>query len=147
MAVSVFSIILSQQKAYDPFQTQYFRLALPLEKLVTDAANPISDFWSGASDHGDLVRENQRLHEEIERLQAEVAAREDASQRIEELQRLLEVKQGRPQDQFVLADVVAIDPSNVRQVIALNHGTSDGIQEGMVVLSQGGSLVGTVSQA
>lgn len=147
MAVSVFSIILSQNQAMDPFQAQYMRLVMPLETLTSDLANPISDFWNGATDHGDLVRQNQELREEIERLQAEVASREDASQRIQELQQLLQVKEARSQDQFVVADVIAFDPSSVRKLIALNRGTSDGIQEGMVVLSAGGSLVGSVSQA
>ncbi|HXG35413.1 MAG TPA: rod shape-determining protein MreC, partial [Dehalococcoidia bacterium] len=100
----------------------------------------------GATDRGDLLRENERFQKEIERLQAEVAAQQDASQRIQELEALLQVKEGRPQDIFLFAEVIAQDTSNIRRLIAINRGTDDGLEEGMVLVSAGGSLVGAVSR-
>ncbi len=145
--VSLLSILLSQQRALDPVQNLSLRLTSPLENGLRDFAEPIADFFEGVANRGDLVRENERLRQQMERLQAELAGQQDARQRLDELQALLAVKQGRPQDTFLAADVIAQDPSSLKEAIAINRGAGDGVEEGMVVLSESGSLVGTVSRA
>src|SRR3990172_3912666 len=42
-------------------------------------------------------------------------------------------------------DVIAQDPSGLKRALAINRGSQDGLDEGMVVLSRDGSLVATVS--
>ncbi len=147
IGVGLISIVLSQQRALDPLQNLSLRITSPLEGGLRDLAEPIADFFTGAFDRGDLVRENRRLRAEIEELRAELARRQDAERRYEELLGLLEVKQGRPQDTLVVANIIAQDPSPLQRALAIDRGTSDGVEEGMVVLAQGGSLVGTVSRA
>ncbi|MCH7577519.1 MAG: rod shape-determining protein MreC, partial [Chloroflexi bacterium] len=94
---------------------------------------------------GDLVRENERLRQELECLQTETAATEDAQRRLQELEEALGVKENRPDDVFVVADVIAQDPSGFKRALAIDRGSKDGLDEGMVVLSKSGSLVGVVS--
>lgn len=62
-----------------------------------------------------------------------------------ELEEALGFKDSRPDDQLVVADVIAQDPSGLKRALAINRGSKDGLDEGMVVLSRDGSLVGTVS--
>ncbi len=147
VSVSLFSILLSENRTLDPLQNLSLTIAAPMENGLRDAADPISDFFHGVLNRGDLVRENERLREELERLQVGAADTEDAQRRIQVLEEALGVKESRPDDVFVVADVIAQDPSGFKRALAINRGAADGLDEGMVVLSNSGSLVGVVSLA
>jgi rod shape-determining protein MreC len=98
------------------------------------------------TDAGTLSSENKQLREENERLTNDLArAREDAIQ--QQTQHDLDaVRQQFPGDTFLDADVVSRDSSNLRSIIAIGRGSSDGVREGMIVVSEGRSLVGRVSK-
>ena len=145
VSVSLFSILLSENRTLDPLQNLSLTIAAPMENGLRDVADPVSDFFRGIFNRGDLVRENERLREELERLQTETAATEDAQRRLQELEEALGVKENRPDDVFVVADVIAQDPSGFKRALAIDRGSKDGLDEGMVVLSKSGSLVGVVS--
>ncbi len=147
VVVSIISIILSEQRTLDSVQNLSLSLTAPLEGGLRDAARPVNDLFEGITDRGDLVRENERLRDEIERLQKLIAEQQDAQQRVRELEDALKVKQSRPEDQLLAANVIAEEPSGLKRAIAIDRGLDDGIDEGMVVLSRSGSLVGTVSRA
>ena len=145
VSVSLFTILLSENRTLDPVQNLSLTIAAPLENGLRDIADPVSGFFRGIFSRGDLVRENERLREELERLQAETAATDDAQRRLQELEEALGVKENRPDDVFVVADVIAQDPSGFKRALAIDRGSKDGLDEGMVVLSKSGSLVGVVS--
>lgn len=145
VSVSLFSILLSENRTLDPLQNLSLTIAAPMENGLRDVADPISGFFREIFNRGDLVRENERLREELERLQTETAATEDAQRRLQELEEALGVKENRPDDVFVVADVIAQDPSGFKRALAIDRGSKDGLDEGMVVLSKSGSLVGVVS--
>src|SRR4030042_480467 len=146
VSVSLLSIVLSESRTLDPVQNLSLTVAAPPENGLRELADPIADFFEGLFNRGDLKRENERLQQELERLQGQVAAGEDAERRVTELEEALGVKESRPDDEFVVADVIAQDPSGVKRALAINRGSKDGLDEGMVVLSRSGSLVGTVSR-
>ncbi len=145
VSVSLTSIILSENRTLDPLQNLSLTITAPLENGLRDLAEPVSDFFQGLFNRGDLVRENERLRQELERLRAQAAATEDTERRLQELEEALGVKKGQPDSEFVIADVIAQDPSGFKRALAINRGSKDGLDEGMVVLSKSGSLVGTVS--
>jgi rod shape-determining protein MreC len=146
LSVSLLTIGLSENRTLDPLQNLSLTVAAPPENGLRELADPITDFFEGLFNRGDLKRENERLRQELERLQTEVAAAEDAGRRVEELEEVLGVKESRADDEFVVADIIAQDPSGVKRALAVNRGSKDGLDEGMVVLSRSGSLVGTVSR-
>lgn len=146
VSASLFTIVLSQTRTLDPLQNLSLTVVAPLENGLRDVADPVSDFFEGLFNRGDIVRENERLRQELERLKAQLAAAEDAERRAQDLEEALGVKESRPQDEFVVADVIAQDPSGFKRALAIDRGSDDGLDEGMVVLSKSGSLVGTVSQ-
>lgn len=146
LSVSLLSIGLSENRTLDPLQNLSLTVAAPPENGLRELADPIADFFEGLFNRGDLKRENERLRQELERLQTEVAAAEEAGRRVEELEEVLEVKESRADDEFVVADIIAQDPSGVKRALAVDRGSKDGLDEGMVVLSRSGSLVGTVSR-
>ena len=147
LVVGIISIFLSEQRTLDPARNLTLTASAPLEAMLRDAASPIDDIYEGIADRGQLTRDNEELKAEIERLQTELAAQEDAEARILELEAALGVKQQRPDDQLLAANVIAQEPSALKRMVAIDRGIGDGIDEGMVVLSRSGSLVGTVARA
>ena len=147
VAVGLAGIILSEQRALDPLHNLSLTTTAPVEDGIRDIASPLNDIYEGVRDRGGLVRENRRLQEELEALKQQLAAQQDAQQRIQELEDALQVKQSRPEDQLLVANVIAQEPSGLKRAIAIDRGQDDGIDEGMVVLSRNGTLVGTVSLA
>ena len=145
--VSFATIILSEENAFDPFKNVTLTVSAPVESAVRDAASPLGDIYDGIADRGDLVRENERLREELEILQAQLADQQQVLLRVAELENALQVKSTRPEDQLLVASVVARDPSSLKRSIAINSGQGDGVDEGMVVLSREGSIIGTVSHS
>ena len=145
--VSLISIVLSEARLTDPVENLTLTASAPVENALTDVVSPIDDIYHGIADRGDLVRENQELRAELERLRAQIAAQQDIEQRIAELEDVLDIKEQRPEDQLLAANVIAEDPSGLKRMIAVDRGINDGIDEGMTVLSREGSLVGTVARA
>ncbi len=145
VSVSLTSIILSENRTLDPVQNLSLTITAPLENGLRDLAEPVSNFFQGLFNRGDLVRENERLRQELERLQAQAAATEDTERRLQDLKEALGFKESRPDDEFVIADVIAQDPSGFKRALAIDRGSADGLDEGMVVLSKSGSLIGTIS--
>ena len=147
VAVCTISIALSEQRALDPVQNISLTLTSPIAGGVRDIASPVNDLFDGVIDRGDLVRENRGLKETIAQLETQIAEQQDAQRRVFELEAALGVKQSRPDDQLLAANVIAEEPSGLKRAIAIDRGSTDGIDEGMVVLSRSGVLVGTISRA
>ncbi len=145
VSVSLISIVLSENRTLNPLRNLSLTITAPLENGLRDLADPVSDFFQGLLNRGDLVRENERLREELERLRAQAAATENTERRLQILEEALGFKESRPDDEFVVADVIAQDPSGFKRALAIDRGSADGLDEGMVVLSKSGSLIGTIS--
>jgi rod shape-determining protein MreC len=146
VSLSLISILLSERGTLDPFQNLTLTVSAPMQRGIGDLADPADSFLEGVFNRGDVVRENERLRAEVERLEAELAGSEDARRRLKDLEAALDFRESRPDDELLAADVIAQDPSGIKRAVAINRGRSDGLDEGMVVLSKSGSLVGTVSQ-
>ena len=113
---------------------------------MRDTTRPIADWVNNITDARALSKENQRLRDENERLTNDLTrAREDAVQ-AQQAQDLDQVRQQFPNDTFLSASVVSRDASDLRSLVAIDRGSSDGVKEGMIVVTEGHSLVGTVSK-
>src|SRR5512134_905295 len=96
LGVGLVSILLSEIGAIDPARNLTLSVSAPVEDVLHDAASPLDDMYQGIADRGDLKQENEKLHEQVEALQAQLAAQQNAEQRIAELEAALGVKQNRP---------------------------------------------------
>ena len=112
---------------------------------MRNAAEPVADALNRVAERQDLEGENRQLRQQIEELRAQIADLSEQQALSEGLQELLKVQEGRPDDQFLVAGVIAKDPSNIKERIAIDRGSDDGVAEGMVVMSAGNSLIGVVS--
>jgi len=129
-----------------PVEDVSYTVLSPIETLLRSAAEPIADIVANYGDVRDLTRENEALRAETERLNAEIARLREEATRTDELERLLGTRDALANQEFVTASVVARDPSNLRQLVAINAGREDGVKVGMPVVTEGSTLVGTVSR-
>lgn len=147
LAIAAFVLMgASRLTALDPLQNLTLTLTAPIQRAMHDATTPVANWVNDLTDANGLSAENARLQTENERLTNDLArAREDAT-RLQNAEDANAIKQQFPQDTFLAASVVARDASNTRRIVAINRGSSDGVKDGMVVVTEGRSLVGTVSK-
>lgn len=146
IAASILFIAGSRLAFFEPMENAVLIIAAPVESALRDATRPVADFVNNLTDVNRLTGQNQNLREENEQLNVDIARLREVERRFQEQERFLENRVLASGDTFVTASVFANEPSNVSAAIAIGRGTSDGLQEGMVVLSPQGSLVGTISR-
>ncbi len=129
-----------------PVEDASYVLIGPLESGLRAVAQPLADIATNYTDIRDLTRENEALRTENERLSSEIARLREEATRQEQLERLLEVKEALSAEELLGAEILARDPSNLRELIAINRGSDDGIRTGMAVVTEGTTLVGTVTR-
>ncbi len=147
IAIAAFVLMAaSRLTALDPVENLTLGLTSPVQRALHDATRPVASWVNNITDAGGLSKENQRLRAENERLTNDLTrAREDAVQ-LQNLKDLDAVRKQFPNDTFLAASVVARDSSNARSLVAIDRGRSDGVKEGMIVVTEGRSLVGTVTK-
>lgn len=147
IAIAAFMLMAaSRLTLLDPVENMTLDVTSPVQAAMRDTTRPIADWVNNITDAGDLRRENARLREENERLTNDLTrAREDAVQQ-QAAQDLDAVRAQFPEDTFLQASVVSRDSSNLRSLVAIDRGSSSGVAEGMIVVTEGRSLVGTVSK-
>jgi rod shape-determining protein MreC len=142
MALAVLLLALSKAGALGPLENVVLTVFSPLQNALTRISEPAADFVSDIGHTDELSDENQALRSENERLNAEIARLRENEIRLQQLSQLLQVKEANPEQQFLAANVFAREPSNVKEMVAIDRGKRDGVREGMVIVTEGGSLVG-----
>jgi rod shape-determining protein MreC len=131
---------------FDPLENAVLVTVAPVESTLQDATRPVADFVNNLTDINSLTAENRALREDNARLLEQISQLQGAKVENQELRRLLDVRDARPEDVFVAASVSARDQTNTRDMVLIDRGSSDGIREGMIVLTQQGSLIGSVNK-
>ena len=147
LAIAAFVLMVaSRLTALDPVENLTLTVTSPIQNALHDATQPVANWVNDITDASGLSADNARLRAENERLTNDLArAREDAAQ-LQNLQDINAIKQQFPDDKFLGATVVARDSSNARRIVAIDAGRSDGVKQGMIVVTEGRSLVGTVTK-
>jgi rod shape-determining protein MreC len=120
------------------------RIVSPFQGAVDDVAGPVSDWWDGVTNSGDLKKKNRALEQQVavlrgKQIQAEEAIRENAElKRSLALQNALLVKN-------VTALIVGRDPGNFDPTFTIDKGSEQGIAVDMPVMAPEG-IVGKVIQ-
>lgn len=147
IAIAAFALMAaSSLTVLDPVENITLDVTAPMQGVLREATRPIAGWVNNVTDAGALRDENSELRAENEALRNEVArAREDSAE-LKDLKDLVAVREQFPQDTFLASRVIARDSSNLRSLVAINRGSSDGVRVGMIVATEGRSLVGTVSK-
>lgn len=137
----------SRLAVLEPVENLALTVASPVQDALRDVSRPIADFLTNLTDVNEVTDENQRLREEIDRLSTEVSRLRESEIRLQQLQNLLQVKEEHQEDEYLAANVFAKDPSDLKEVVAIDRGKADGAREGMIVVTEGRSMVGLVTKA
>lgn len=146
LGLSLALILLSKAGWLDPVQNGVLSITSPVQHTLRNAADPLAGWLSGLTDMGGLRDENDQLRAENEQLKDEVARLREGQAQLQELQKLLQIKQANPDEEFLAANVLAKDPSSLKEAVAIDRGKRDGLREGIVVITEGHSVVGTITR-
>ena len=119
----------------DPFVTA--------QRWLSERFMAVYDFFTLPRDITELLKRNAQLENEVSHLQSQVIQMQEQLREAEVLYSLLDFARSRPQDQYIAAAVIGKDPSLFLHYVIIDHGSDDGIQHGMPVVTQQG-LVGRV---
>ncbi len=147
IAIAAFALMAAARLTLlDPVENVTLNVTSPVQTTLSTVTRPVADWVNNITDAGALSDENRALREENERLTNELARAREQEIQQQTTDDLNLVRQQFPADVFLDADVVARDSSNARNVIAIGAGSGDGVREGMIVVSEGRSLVGVVTK-
>jgi rod shape-determining protein MreC len=115
----------------------------PVQRAVSSVADGAASVVTTVSEIDRLRGDNQRLRDENAQLQAENERLQGAKIENDQLNALLQLRQGLDFE-TVAARVVGRDSSELRRVVTLDHGSDDGVAVGDSVVGPGGALAGRV---
>ncbi|MCL5074236.1 MAG: rod shape-determining protein MreC [Chloroflexi bacterium] len=115
----------------------------PLQWATTTAIEPVANLLQAIQTIGELRRENERLRQTVDRLTQENVRLSELERENAQLREQLNLKRAQPGYQWIPAEVIGQDASNLVRSVIINRGANDGIQIGMTVMTTRG-LVGRV---
>jgi rod shape-determining protein MreC len=115
----------------------------PIQGAVDDVAEGIAGIFQSVSDIDRLYTDNSALRRENERLKAENLRLQEAQRENELLTGVLQLRNGFAYS-TAAAEVIARESSEFRRVVTISKGTDAEIEEGDVVIAEGGALAGRV---
>ncbi|MEX2587335.1 MAG: rod shape-determining protein MreC [Actinomycetota bacterium] len=119
-------------------------IVAPLQDGIGQVFRPAGDFVSDVANFGSIKDQNEQLRAQIEQLNSQQRRIPEVLRENERLKGLLGIQEADwTQGQMLAARVIANGPSNYEWTSYLNKGSSDGIREGMAVVSAQG-LVGRI---
>jgi rod shape-determining protein MreC len=121
-------------------------LMRPLQTMMNRLAGGVGGFWGYVYEYEGLLDKVGELELRLAQAEAEIRRLEKAGEENERLKELLEVKEQRPDFQFVSADVIQRDVSNWARIFTLDKGSIDGVRVGNCVISAEGYMAGRVSK-
>ncbi|MGI5900327.1 MAG: rod shape-determining protein MreC [Christensenellales bacterium] len=104
----------------------------------------VADFRSVFADSTLIAEENQRLHQELSRMELELAGLSELKAENQRLRQLLQIDE-RGEFEYVGARVMAMTPGNWLSEFSIDKGSGDGMREGMPVVTSKG-LVGKITE-
>ncbi len=118
----------------------------PVQEGASRALKPVRDLLGWFGDTFEARGELRRVRAERDRLRAEVVRFEGAARQNEDLRGMLEMGQTLGLEEYgaLGARVIGQSPSLWYSTVEVNRGASDGVRQGMPVISAEG-LVGTVT--
>lgn len=137
-------ILLSLGGVVRPFLGIIMGPFVTAQRWISERFMAVYDFFTLPRDVTELLQRNAQLENEVSHLQSQVIQSQEQLREAEVLYSLLDFARSRPQDQYIAAAVIGKDPSPFLHYVIIDHGSDDGVQYGMPVVTQQG-LVGRVA--
>ncbi len=126
-----------------------------IQDIAVGAARPFRDGWHWFADLRDARDERNRLAKQVEQMRAEAVGRALSTQQLDNLEKLLKVRDERPSDYgAVAANIISRPLVDVAREARIDRGAADGVTvnslvmvpvDGKVAVSWFGTLVGRVT--
>ncbi|GMU79927.1 MAG: rod shape-determining protein MreC [Acidimicrobiia bacterium] len=120
-------------------------LMAPVQGLVDDAFEPVTDVFDGVTKVDSLEEENAKLRARISELEGTLSRERGVTEEYDQLSRLLDIPNIEDVT-GVVARVIGGPAGNFERTLTLNKGTDQGIVTGMPIVA-GDGLVGKVTDA
>ena len=144
IAITLLLMAFSANPYVREFQSGLSFALRPFQGAIADVAASVSGVAGAVGEIGQLRTENTTLREENERLTNENARLEAVRAENEQLTALVQLQSGL-EHETVATRVIGRETLETRRVVVLDKGSDDGIEEGDVVIGQGGALAGRVT--
>jgi rod shape-determining protein MreC len=118
----------------------------PIQGTLAGAARSITSIFGAIGEIDQLRRENRSLSDRVAALESEIQQLLALKTENERLSQLLGLK-ATLEYSTVVAGVIGRQTTNLERIVTLNRGTGAGVAVGDPVLSEGGALVGLVTEA
>jgi rod shape-determining protein MreC len=122
-------------------------ITVPLQKFASTSENWIVDkinYWKNINELSD---ENKKLKLQNEQLAFQIKRLELIEVENIKLSKILSIKQQYPEYSTVGARVISKDTGNWSFNFMIDKGSSDGLEKNMVVISEGGGIVGRIIES
>lgn len=116
----------------------------PVQRALRHAAEPVANLISNVDDFDAVDDENRALRNRVAQLEAENTRLREEQIEVRGREALIAVQEANAGEIFVAADVITRDLTGLRNIIGIDRGATDGIEDGMPVLAEGGALVGVI---
>ena len=129
----------------------------PLSNVVNTVTAPVRSGIAAAADwaegvyvyvfrYGEMQEELEQLRSQVAELEDQVRQSQGVAQENEQLRRLLELQERRRDFTFESAKVTARSTFNWESMLTISKGSAAGVEAGDCVVTEGGVLVGVVSE-
>ena len=118
----------------------------PVEEVLASAARSVGGIFTAVAEADQLRRDNLALRAQVDQMQQQITQAEAVKVEDARLAKLLGIK-STLNHATQPAMVVRRQATQFERVLTLDRGTDAGIQKGYPVLSDGGALVGVVTDA
>ncbi len=130
--------------ATGPFEEAASAVFGPVQRALRQAAEPVANLVENIDDFDRADDRNRALQNRIEQLEAENTRLLEEQIQVRGHEALIAVQEAQSGEIFVTAEVITRDLTGLRDIIGIDRGSDDGVEEGMPVVAAGGSLVGVV---
>jgi rod shape-determining protein MreC len=146
LSISLILMAVSSSPGVTEFQNAIGFALRPIQGAIHDVADSVASAVGAVGEIQGLHSDNAALRRENERLTADNLRAQAIEKENEQLTGLLQLRNSLSY-QTAAAEVIARESSEARRTVTISKGTDDGIENGDVVIAEGGALVGRITQA
>lgn len=128
---------------FGPASALFTRTLINLQTWFSSRFVAVQDMLTAPRDVASLRERNAELEAEVAELQAQVIQLQQQVGETEILAALVDFSRANPENTYLAAAVIGVDPSPFLHFVIINRGSNDGIRRGMPVVTNQG-LVGRI---
>jgi len=144
LSISLILMAISSSPGVTEFQNAINFALQPVQRAIHGVADSVASAVGAVGEIQGLHSDNATLRKENERLTIENLRAQSIEQENEQLTALLQLRNSLT-FQTAAAEVIARETSEARRAVTISKGTDAGIEQGDVVIAEGGALVGRVT--